>query len=301
MAEQEEALKEFDHLISKAIDSNKIEKIEEDIWASSFQSKVKMAFIASTHGNEPIGVKVFSNFLKEVIESRFVSSHSFVLILGNREAYKKNTRFIEEDLNRQYHLGSQSKEGQRAKIISQVLDSCDICLDIHQTVHQTKCPFWIFPFSKEKAFLASYLAKELSAVITDFKGLVSTTSSYMASKNKMGLTLELSDFGFSKEALKLGVEIIQNCLLKSSFLDGSVPKLFKLTFHKKFLGGSRVQWKKGLQNFQFVEKGDLLGDVDGLEFCAEVSGTILLYPSVMFQQKPQPEGLYMICLEQNKR
>lgn len=300
LEEQKRVLEEFDKIIQKGLESKKLVKLEEDIFIFPLNSERKIAFIAGSHGNEPIGVKILSSVLEDIFSGKFKLLHGFVFILGNREAYKKNIRFTEEDLNRQFHLKSSSHEGKRAKIISKLLDTCDVCIDIHQTVEKTARPFWLFPFSKERAYFASYLAKDLSAVTHDFKGLVSTISSYMASKNKVGLTLEVSDSGFSKEAVALGREVIQKALVyEPSLRKESFPELFEVTFYKKFPGGSKVSWKEGVENFKFAKKGETLGDVDGLKFKAESSGFIFLYPSVMFLQNPQPEGLYVICSEKS--
>ena len=296
MHEKKQVLEEFDSLVKNYLHEGLLTKIDEDIYFKGSKSNKTIGLIASTHGDEPIGLKIFSNLLKSIQDKSFLAEHSFYLIFANRKAYEKNTRFIEEDLNRSYHLTSSSHEGKRAKEITKILDKCDLCIDIHQTVHETSTPFWIIAEGYEKSPFLSPLKKLIPGVVAPHAESISTARSYMTSKRKLGLTLEISDFGFDKEAVALGEKVLEETL---SFNFSSKEKptldLYQIHFHAPFPGGKKVKWKDGLKNFDFVKREEVLGTIDGKEFSSQKEGLILLYPAHFFLWKNPPKGLYILC------
>ncbi len=61
----------------------------------------KVLFILSAiHGNEPAGVLAWKRFMKVSRKVKFQLNGLVVAYIGNNEAYKKNVRFINEDMNR---------------------------------------------------------------------------------------------------------------------------------------------------------------------------------------------------------
>lgn len=296
--EEQKELKLFDDLVRELLKTKKLEEAGSDIFFfPSISSKRTMAFIAATHGEEAIAVRVFRELLEKIKEGSFEPKTSFYLILGNRKAYEKKVRFVEEDLNRSYHLKSDSYEGKRAREIASILDQCDFCLDIHQTVHETSRSFLITSKGAQEKPLFSLFPKELPAVLVEEKGDLSTSRSYMASQGKFGLTLELGDKGFDQESLQLGARILEEALTFDETKEQKVSReLYQPLCRGAFPGGKVVKWKEGLKNFDLIEEGELLGSVDEKEIRAEGSGVILLYPAKFFQWKKQPDTLYVICV-----
>ena len=286
MHEEKQVLEEFDSLVKNCLHEGILTQTDKDIYFKKSKSDKKIGLIASTHGDEPIGLKIFSNLLKRIRNKSFLEKHSFYLIFANRKAYENNTRFIKEDLNRSYHLTNSSLEGQRANEIAKILDECDLCIDIHQTVHETSTPFWIIAEGYEKAPFLSQFKKLIPGVVAPYAESISTARSYMTSKGKLGLTLEISDFGFDKDAITLGEKVLAETL-SFDFSSEKKPNLdlYRIHFYAPFPGGKQVKWRDGLKNFDFVKKEEVLGTIDGKEFWSQEEGLILLYPAHFFLWK----------------
>ena len=88
----------------------------------------KILFIAATHGNEKIGVKV----MKQLEENGFKPNW----IIGNKKAFKQNKRFIDVDLNRSAPGSPKAKEYEkrRAWEILKLASKFKYVIDIHGTV-----------------------------------------------------------------------------------------------------------------------------------------------------------------------
>ena len=74
LEEQKRVLEEFDKIIQKGLESKKLVKLEEDIFIFPLNSERKIAFIAGSHGNEPIGVKILSSVLEDIFSGKFKTS-----------------------------------------------------------------------------------------------------------------------------------------------------------------------------------------------------------------------------------
>ncbi len=91
----------------------------------------KVAIIAAMHGNEVYGIKLYELFIRQHPElAQYVR-----LIIGNKEAYDKNVRFIEANMNRQYNSNKQSHEqNEIARVHSEINEfNPDYIIDIHTT------------------------------------------------------------------------------------------------------------------------------------------------------------------------
>lgn len=79
---------------------------------------MKILVIYNTHGDEV----------------RMSKRISFDTLIGNPEAYSKNVRYIESDLNRSFNGKSETLEEKRAQYLIPIIQSYDLVLDIHSTV-----------------------------------------------------------------------------------------------------------------------------------------------------------------------
>ena len=120
--------------------------------------------IGAIHGNEPAGVIAWKRFMKIFGKSKFQLNGLVVAFIGNDEAYKKNVRFIAEDMNRLFAsenvwiLGNNKKLHAEEKAVYKISESikqiltarakelntsCEaILLDIHTTSAQS-IPFCV--------------------------------------------------------------------------------------------------------------------------------------------------------------
>ena len=91
----------------------------------------KVLFIAATHGNEQASVDVMQKIEKAYPKAEY----GYDWITGNPEAYKRNQRFVEQDLNRSApgDMNSQVYEQKRAAEIIELSKSYDAVIDLHWT------------------------------------------------------------------------------------------------------------------------------------------------------------------------
>ena len=91
--------------------------------------KNKLLFIAATHDNEGFSIEV----LKKLEQKYSKEEYNYDWIIGNPEALKKNTRFIDVDLNR-VAPGNQASnvyEEKRAADVIEICNKYDFVIDIH--------------------------------------------------------------------------------------------------------------------------------------------------------------------------
>ena len=92
--------------------------------------------VGATHGNEPAGVKAMVAFHRQVQNGELqLESGKVSLLLGNPQAFRKDQRYVDRDLNRSFDApDSTTIEGRRAAEIIQYLDRNNemaALLDLH--------------------------------------------------------------------------------------------------------------------------------------------------------------------------
>ena len=95
-----------------------------------------VVIVAGTHGNEPGGVKAVIELHRALLSGDIALKRGKItFLLGNPEAYKKDVRYITEDLNRAFAgQNTSTVEGKRAREIKAFLDSNEdisTLLDLH--------------------------------------------------------------------------------------------------------------------------------------------------------------------------
>lgn len=119
----------------------------------------RVAIVGGTHGNEANGVQLAKYFLRNPDLVRRPSFETEVH-LSNLEAIEKNTRYVEEDLNRCYFekdlkddtKTSVTKERKRAREVDAILGPktapeprCDLVIDLHNTTAATDIALMMAP------------------------------------------------------------------------------------------------------------------------------------------------------------
>lgn len=79
---------------------------------------MKILVVYNTHGDE----------------IRMNTLITFDTLVGNSDAYFKNVRYIESDLNRSFNGKSDTLEERRAQYLIPIIQSYDLVLDIHSTI-----------------------------------------------------------------------------------------------------------------------------------------------------------------------
>ena len=87
-----------------------------------------------THGDERIGLKV-----AQEIQRFKIDKNLFSVQIANQKAYKKNKRFIHQDLNRSFPgKKTGNHEETLAYKLTPLIKSADLVIDIHSTLCNLK-------------------------------------------------------------------------------------------------------------------------------------------------------------------
>lgn len=149
----------------------------------------QIVVMAGIHGNEQLGVTVINRLQQEITDK------NITFIIGNPEAYKKNVRFCDEDLNRLFGtepITHNSYETARAKVLMPILAQADILIDIHSTI-KPSVPFIYCENTEEHLKIARHF--DVPYIVSphkDFKPteLCSSTDNYVDRHGGIGITLE---------------------------------------------------------------------------------------------------------------
>ncbi len=286
---QELYLKKIDTLISKLIFEKKIVEQEKDCFLSKKSGTHKL-FSVIIHGNETIGLH-----LLEYILSNYDDFNNLSFLIGNRDAYLSDTRFVETDLNRAFLSKERiSKEKKRAQEIERFAKNFEYILDIHQTTHLCKKEFCLVRRSKKSNNLYKSIKKSLnnfSLIYLNNKKLSNdgSTFSEFATEKEIGfITLELGQKGFSAEMFEKGRKILQN------FNEATIKELPEERFQilemysdiKKLNQSDHLI--NDLQNLSFLTKETLIANINNQEFFMPIDGYIL-FPKYGIYQKQSTE------------
>lgn len=123
---------------------------------------MKILVIGGMHGNEPLGPAVVKLFNKRPVTG-------VEAVIANKEAYKKNCRFVGQDLNRSFP-GKQrgGTEEKRAKELLAMCVGFDIVLDFHNThCPNNDCGF-VGQTAKPSLYQASWALGIKRIIVADY-------------------------------------------------------------------------------------------------------------------------------------
>lgn len=308
--DRKENLKKYEELLQKIKSVYNVSEVQEDIWSVSPRGKInenKVALVALTHGDEVIGLHIFIELLINLLEGRISLFGELFLILANREAYIKDQRYIESDLNRSYGKNNgDSLESRRVQIIKSVIDKSDYIIDIHQSIEPTLTPFFILPFSNDAYDWVSSVSPNLPIVARREIKEATTLSTYCFLINKKSVAFEVGGYGVDLYQLEFGLNTIKSFLqfawnknlpikLSNFRVLGSV---YDMSFCHSYSEGV-VKFERNFKNFEEIQKGQTIVYVDSKPVYSPMSGKILLYPQKWFRSDSivKPDGLFFVLQE----
>lgn len=272
--------------------------------------------LGAMHGNEPAGIKAIDLVLKllevEPIKNpTFSYKGKFIGLLGNKKAYIENKRFIQRDLNRQFKsdkikhlktvapLDRKDEDNELIEIIETIEKEVKtyqptqlIILDLHTTSSKGG----IFTICQNEVSSIN-LAQALHApvVLGMLKGLQGTTLHYFIKENMGVDTIALTfESGQHEEPLSINRAIagILCCMreigsVKKSDVDNlhekrliedtnALPKITTLVERFPIEENDTFKMLPGFQNFDIVNKHQLLATNNNKEVLASHSGRILM-------------------------
>ncbi len=266
---------------------------------------INLSFMAIVHGNEVGGLPVVTRLLDQILTGEIQLKSTIGIALGNIEAARVGRRFLDRDLNRSFGMGSlgESREGQRARQLQELLRRSRYLFDIHQTREPSQTPFFIFPWARRSFDFARMISKELP-IVTHWGGSFSQdgmcSDEYVNAKGGTGITIELGQSGFDPEQIDIGFSCAIHALHATGSADVKefgilrVPKEFTssiYTWHGMipYPQTGEVTLMPGFENFQTIVAGTLVARHNDQEITAPVSGR-LLFPKYVRPGTPDADG-----------
>ena len=310
--EREKNLKDFERSVRCLGDFYNVSELAPYIYIvhkGDPEERARITFVALTHGNEIAGFSILKEFISILSHLRLTLPFSIGVALGNTEAYKKDVRFLEKDLNRSFGLGDQnSLEGKRAKELTKLLIRTDFLLDFHQTQRPCLNPFFVFPYTKKGLSFALHLNSEIP-VVTHWSGGFSKdgmcTDEFINSQGGVGISLETGFCGRDPLQISFGLKLIFEALFLKKFLENdrnpALPdelseedlKIYTWSEVFPYPEEGEVILKEDLINFSFFQKGEELGKHEGLAIKASEEG-FLLFPKYVKSSDPRPKELFRL-------
>ncbi len=252
------------------------------------------AILALTHGNETIGIDVVIDLLRNFASGLLAFELPFLVVLSNLEAYKKDLRFVEYDINRLYGKKADPTcyEMSRNKEIAALLDQVAFTLDIHQTQLPLAIakPFW--PALEQEKVIQAIKEIDRHAIIVKTPAKAPSEldqgvscDNYMHFKGRIGVTIELGSRGFDVYQKALGLEICGNFLefARQRYLGEKQPLSFQgQEFHtfRQIFAAKGLRLDESLRTFKKIGKGETFGTYgDGSPLVADCD-CYALFPKV---------------------
>ena len=259
------------------------------------QHPTHVVFGCMIHGNEFGSLPAAVRLVEALTDGSLKFGGRLTIFIGNPEAARENRRYLESDLNRVFlETGMDRHEDRRAQEIMPILKSADVFLDFHQTILDTTQPFYIFPWHKQGWLWARATQGTDVWVTRDPKQIFSSGSQcadeYVTNRGRPGMTLELSQKGFSSAAESLCWDaMIRTLATADSQADGTPlsalaerqPELgFLTTTFAESFDTPEKALVPGLMNFQRVHQGQTLHAAGSPEMTVPENGVVLFpkYP-----------------------
>jgi succinylglutamate desuccinylase len=250
-----------------------------------------VAFGSLIHGDEVGSLPALVELLDALERGEVRYGGRITTFLGNLPAARANRRFLGADLNRVFlQVEGQTWEHERARALMPLLDRVDLFLDLHQTIEPTASAFAIFPWSEAGELWLRALqgapAWVTRAPARAFVTGMRCADEYVRLDGRPGLTVELGQKGFSKDASALARRLLWRTLALNEGLveepgllqreAGRLPECFTLEKAIPFVS-PELALRPGLTNFRAVHAGELLSAPGSPEVKAPCDG-VLLFP-----------------------
>lgn len=258
------------------------------VWTHSGGSARHLVIGCMVHGDETGSLPAALELIDDLESGRLAFGHTLSLFVGNPDAGRAGTRFVEADLNRVFLDGQpDSIEVRRARALRPLLDAADVFLDLHQTILETAHPFWINPWSPELerwvravGVTGDWVTRPLGA---SFSSGTCCADEYVRNQGRPAITLELGQQGLNPDSVRRASQAMRAMLRAFDAAEPRVPDAplrFWTTAHKHPFDDPGLALRPGLVNFQRVAQGELLSAPDTPAIRSPHTGALLFpkYP-----------------------
>ncbi len=249
-----------------------------------------LLILAAVHGNETAGTNALKRLLQEINEKKIVLTNGKLVVVPvcNPEAYQRDVRQIEENLNRVMTVCPMAKtyEQKLANEICPLIQACDVMLDLHSTHCEGDVPFAFCDYPDENNMklidgLAVDYVLEGWPDIYDEQGEIEDYSTERCAHTfgKSGTTVECG-YHKSAAAVELAYSAIISTLAQFGMISAEKPEQRNKThiLMKNYVVKEREGWLcKSYKHLDCVIKGEEIARYeDGEVLTAPADGYILL-------------------------
>lgn len=252
------------------------------IQGNTQSERIDLLITGLVHGNEVIGVEIMNRIVNHFILDQKIKIN-LGLLLCNIEAAKKDTRFIESDLNRSFSVAKVTTlEHRRAVEIAKIVDQTDFVFDLHQTVEPSLTPFFVIEHNHELIQIANQLLPQFPVVTFGAGGFSKTGKTmleYSSSCQIKAMVLECGQKGFSQD---LSTKVANACLDLITNLKNTVIEKPKEISVLHLVGSitnmGNTHLVPGLVSYLPIKQGQVLAHEGSIEIKAPFDGR-LVFPS----------------------
>ncbi len=249
-----------------------------------------IGIMAVIHGDEPAGLAGLS-FLREYYSQHQLETGQLYLIMGNIKAQARNSRCVEDDINRIMlpdddptlcNINKKSADYLRSREIMPILAKLDFLLDLHNTTRPSP-PFSVtLGGNSRQQSLAANLPVAYAASGFE-KGITGTTIDWVNSHGGIGITVEC---GYQRDP-----EIGETAIACSKYFLGNIgisnfapytgkpaPKVEVIT-HELINEKSTFDYVRDFHNFDPVQPGELIARDAAKEYYApDLKNLVIIFP-----------------------
>lgn len=249
-----------------------------------------LLILAAVHGNETAGTNAIKRLIKEIGAGNIVlkSGRLTVVPVCNPEAYKRDARQIDENLNRVMteHKRPVTYEQKLANAIYPLIKQCDVMLDLHSTHCEEDVPFAFCDYPNEnngrliKGLAVDYVLEGWPDIY-DAQGEIKDFSTERCAHTcgKSGTTVEC---GYHKSAA--AVDLAYSAIMSTLAQFGMIPsnpvessKKTHILMKSYVIKKRRGQLCRNYKHLDAVVKDEIIARYDdGESLTAPADGYILL-------------------------
>ena len=258
---------------------------------------------AGIHGNEPSGVKALEEVFKQLKKTKPEIEGTLVGVSGNHKALNQNKRYIDEDLNRVWteeNIEQKVDETHEQKEMWEIIEILNkypekdftkrYFLDCH-TTSSASLPYVsvqeVNDNDKWAHNFPTFIVRGFSDIITgDIDHYLSrigmTGFVFEAGQHEDKTSVENHEgviWLALKEACKLDlskIETYPECVNRFAEKNAPEQKTFELVHRHGLKDSDTFEMEPGYENFQEIEKGELLAKQNGKELKSEWDARIFM-------------------------
>lgn len=249
-----------------------------------------LLILGAIHGNEIAGTIACNKVMEEIKNKRInIDKGTLTLVpICNPEAQKKNTRFIDENLNRVIHHWDTPKsyEQKLGKKIAELISQNQIILDLHSTHTQGDLPFAFCDYPNDnnqkliKGLDVKYVLEGWPTIYSQNTAINDySTEHYAHLCGNSGTTLECG-YHNASEAGEIAYNAIINTLVAFGLIESREILAFPkehITMDKYILKEQEGKLSKAYKHLDHITKGELIAIYDDqTPIIAEQDGYILI-------------------------